>query len=180
MILRDLDLLKEINRIADVTVCMTVTTLDERLWRLIEPTTLKPRKRLEAIARLREHGIRAGILHSPILPGLTDTPHHMESVVSAAAEYGASFLSGNVLRLGPGISDYYLPFIEKEFPELRSAYSQMYRGNYAPGYYTDTISKRLDNLRVQYRLTDERAFVGSVTPSLAPIPRQLDLFTGAA
>jgi len=59
MILRDLDLLSELARYVSVTAHFTVTTLDEKLWRMIEPTTSKPLKRLEAMRTLREHGIRA-------------------------------------------------------------------------------------------------------------------------
>jgi len=72
MVLRDLDLLAELAKHAPVTVHFTVTTLDETLWRQIEPTTAKPIKRLQAMRTLREQGIRAGIFLSPILPGLTD------------------------------------------------------------------------------------------------------------
>ena len=180
MILRDLDVLKQLNEVADVTVCLTVTTLDDRIWRLVEPTTSKPRKRLAALSVLRENGIRAGVLMSPVLPGITDSVEHMESVVSAAAEHGASFLSSAVLRLGPGISDYYLPFLHKEFPELSSAYGNLYRGNYAPGYFTDTVCKRVDDLRLKYHLTEDRSPPREVqAPKVADL-RQLQLFAAAA
>jgi DNA repair photolyase len=180
MILRDLDVLAALNEQAEVVVCVTVTTVDEKLWRLIEPTTSKPRKRLDAIAILREHGIRAGVLLSPILPGITDDLDHMEDVVSAAAAAGASFLSGNTLRLGPGISEYYLPFIEREFPKLKARYDDLYRGNYAPGYYSDTIRKRLDDLRLKYRLTEDRPVTRAQSRAVKPRPQQLDLFAAVA
>lgn len=175
MVLRDLDLLQAIDRVAAVTVCVTVTTLDEKLWRKIEPTTSKPRKRLETIRTLREHGINAGVLVSPVLPGLTDAPAHMESVVAAAADHGAAFLSGNVLRLGPGISDYYLPFLRREFPELRAAYAELYRGNRPPGFYSETIGRRLDDLKLKYGLTGRRV-ARAKTKAVRPSPIQLGLF----
>jgi DNA repair photolyase len=154
MILRDLDLLSELSRHAVVTVHFTVTTLDEMLWRKIEPTTAKPRKRLEAMRELREHGIRAGVFLSPILPGITDGIEHMETVVAAAAEYGADFLYGDVLRLGPGITEYYLPFIEREFPELSGRYEWLYRRNYAPGEFSELIRGRVNALKEKYGLVD--------------------------
>src|SRR5947209_9655178 len=64
MILRDLDILSALTRHTEVTVHFTITTMDESLWRAIEPTTSKPRKRLEAIRTLREHGVRSGIFLS--------------------------------------------------------------------------------------------------------------------
>ncbi|MDQ2741012.1 MAG: radical SAM protein, partial [Chloroflexota bacterium] len=117
MVLRDLDLLTELARHVEVTVHFTVTTLDETLWRKLEPTTSKPRKRLEAVRTLREHGIRAGIFLAPILPGITDSIEHLETVIAAAAGHGADFVWPGILRLGPGIDEYYLPFLQREFPE---------------------------------------------------------------
>lgn len=181
MLLRDLDVLEALTAEAEVIVCMTVTTLDEKLWRLIEPTTAKPHKRLEALSLLRSRGIRAGVLMSPILPGLTDSIEHMESVIAAAAEHGASFLSSGILRLGPGISEYYLPFVEREFPHLKATYERLYRGNYAPGLYTEVIQRRLDDLRLKYRLTDDRQIsYRKRRVNREPRPRQLDLFAAVA
>src|SRR5579884_2917977 len=56
MVLRDLDILTDLARDARVTIHLTITTLDESLWRKLEPTTAKPRKRLEAVRVLKEHG----------------------------------------------------------------------------------------------------------------------------
>jgi len=132
MVLRDLDILSDLAQDVEVTVHFTVTTMDETLWRQIEPTTSKPHKRLAAVGRLREHGIRAGVFLSPVLPGLTDDVNHLEEVVAAAAATGVDFLSTGVLRLGPGISEYYLPFLEREHPRLVARYQHLYRRNYAP------------------------------------------------
>lgn len=181
MILRDLDVLAEIAECTSVTVHFTVTTMDEMLWRKIEPTTSKPRKRLEAIKTLKEHGIRAGIFLSPILPGLTDDVSHLEGVVAAAAEHGADFVFGNVLRLGPGISEYYLPFIEKEFPELGKRYQQLYPRNYAPGQYSDLIQARVAELKHRYGFSQDVYMVkGARVHAAAPPPEQLSLFKAAS
>jgi DNA repair photolyase len=175
MILRDLDILRELAHYAAVTVHFTVTTLDETLWRKIEPTTAKPRKRLEAMWTLREHGIRAGILLSPILPGLTDDTEHLEAVIAAAAEYGADFVWAGVLRLGHGISEYYLPFLQREYPELAERYIHLYHRNYAPAAYNDMIHARVSFLKQRYGLLRERATATErATPPTAPI--QLTLF----
>jgi DNA repair photolyase len=166
MVLRDLGLLADLAHHAPVTVHFTVTTLDDTLWRKIEPTTAKPRKRLEAIRTLRENGIRSGIFLSPILPGLTDDAEHLEAVVSAAAEHGADFVWGQVLRLGPGISEYYLPFIKAEFPALADRYERLYRRNSAPMEYSAMIQARVNELKRKYGLIEERLVVKqrNVTP----------------
>jgi DNA repair photolyase len=175
MVLHDLDLLAELARHADVTVHFTVTTLDEALWRKIEPTTAKPRKRLEAMRTLRERGIRSGIFLSPILPGLTDDTEHLEAVVATAAEHGADFVWGQVLRLGPGISEYYLPFIKAEFPALADRYERLYRRNSAPADYSAMIQSRVRELKRKYDVIEER-IPARERPMQAMQPVQLALF----
>ncbi len=178
MILRDLDVLADLVPYADVTVCMTITTLDEKLWKQIEPTTSKPSKRLETIRTLSRYGINVGVLLCPVLPGLTDDLPHLEEVVAASAEHGARFLSSQVLRLGPGISDYYLPFIERDYPKLMKSYQGLYRGNYAPQYYAETIKQRVDDLRSKYGLSWDRVPTTKAQP--LKIHQQLDLFASVA
>jgi DNA repair photolyase len=158
-----------------VTVHFTVTTLDEMLWRKLEPTTAKPRKRLEALRTLRDHGIRAGVFLAPVLPGLTDDPAHLEAVVRAAAEHGAEFVFSQVLRLGPGISEYYLPFLQREFPEHAGQYERLYgtRRN-AVGIYTQEIGRRVRELKQQYGMDGERATIK--TRPVIEAPLQLSLF----
>lgn len=180
MILRDIDVLADLARMATVTVCVTITTMDEGLWRKIEPTTAKPRKRLEAIRVLRSHGIQAGVLLSPILPGLTDGIDHLEPVVAQAAEYGGSFLTESVLRLGPGISDYYLPFIEQHFPKLARPYARLYRTNYTPAYYSEAISSRVEDLRLKHGLSGKRFPANEAATAAGPQTRQLELFAQVA
>lgn len=174
MVLRDLDLLEELSRHADVTVHFTVTTLDEALWRKIEPTTSKPHRRLEAIAALRARGIRAGVFLSPILPGLTDDGAHLDAVVAAAAAHDASFVWPGVLRLGPGISEYYLPFLKREFPHLLPRYHRLYPRNYAPGRYVQEIEAMVTDLRRRHGIVEERVTAKARPPE--PAATQLALF----
>ncbi|HEX8918389.1 MAG TPA: radical SAM protein [Chloroflexota bacterium] len=174
MVLCDLDVLEELARDVQVTVHFTVTTLDETLWRKLEPTTSRPRKRLEAVRALRERGIHAGIFLAPILPGLTDSAEHLETVVAAAAEHGAAFVWPGVLRLGPGISEYYLPFVEREFPELRALYRQLYRGNYAGSEYTRMVTRRVDALKERHGFVEQ--LMPAAKQAMSAVPMQPNLF----
>lgn len=174
MVLRDIEILAELARHTQVTVHFTVTTMDEDLWRKIEPTTSKPRKRLEAIRELRERGINCGVFLSPVLPGLTDDPEHLEAVIAAAARYGVDFVYASVLRLGPGISEYYLPFLEREFPHLSQRYRHLYRGKYVPAAYDAEIRGRVAELKEKYGIADRTP---PVRMREAPaLPLQLSLF----
>jgi DNA repair photolyase len=176
MVLRDLDILSELARHAPVTVHFTVTTMDETLWKEIEPTTAKPKKRLDALRALREQGIHGGVFLSPILPGLTDDDEHLEAVITAAAEAGAEFVFSQVLRLGPGISDYYLPWLESEYPRLARHYERLYRRNSPPAYYADQINERVRALKRKHGLRDRIPEI-KVERASPPAPTQLGLFS---
>lgn len=156
MVLRDLDLLTDLAEHASVTVQMTVTTMDERLWRALEPATAKPWKRLRALALLHERGIRTAVFLSPILPGLTDDVEHLEAVVAAAAKVGVDFVWGGMLRLGPGVREYYLSFLQRERPELLPRYGELYQGGNAPAAYRAMVQGRVDSLRRRYGLERDR------------------------
>src|SRR5262245_20569866 len=85
MIVRDIDVLKEISQQNHISVNFTVTTADAELARILEPRAPRPDLRLEALHKLREAGIRAGVICAPVLPGITDAPRQLEAVVRAAA-----------------------------------------------------------------------------------------------
>jgi DNA repair photolyase len=89
MVVRDIDVLVEAARHADVSVMFSVPTLDPEVWRTTEPGTAPPRQRLRALSRLVEAGIKAGVGMAPILPGLSDRPEQLEEVVGGARRAGA-------------------------------------------------------------------------------------------
>ena len=99
MIVRDLDVLSEAARMADVSVTFSVPTLDPEICRLTEPGTAPPRQRLRALRELVDHGIKASVGMAPILPGLSDRPELMDDVVKAARDAGATGVWANVLYL---------------------------------------------------------------------------------
>ena len=102
MIVRDVDVLAEAARRADVSVTFSIPTLDEEVWRRTEPSTAHPRQRLRALSRLVDAGVKAGVGMAPILPGLSDRPEQLAEVVQAAREAGATGVWANVLFLKPG------------------------------------------------------------------------------
>jgi DNA repair photolyase len=153
LILGDLDLLKVISAKHRFAVHMTVTTSDERLARLVEPKAPPPARRLEAVQRLSEVGIRAGVNVMPILPGITDSPRALEELARQAAGAGARFLYGNVLFLMPSAMRQFMPFLEREYPELVRRYRKLYaRSAYLSGEYKERMQKLLADLRRRYGL----------------------------
>jgi len=153
LILRDLDLLRPLARQHRFSVHMTVTTLDEHLARLIEPKAPPPLKRLEAVRELAAAGIRVGVNAAPILPGLTDSRAQLGALARAAAAHQAQFLFGNVLFLMPSAMGQFMPFLEKEFPQLVRRYRKLYRNSaYLSGEYKDGIGRLVAELRTRYHL----------------------------
>jgi DNA repair photolyase len=126
MIVRDVDILCEAARRADVSVTFSIPTLDVDIWRQTEPGTAPPHQRLRALQELVEAGIRVGVGMAPILPGLSDKPELMEDVVRAARAAGACGVWANLLYLKPGTKEHYLRALERDWPELLPEYEQLY------------------------------------------------------
>src|SRR6266511_2971873 len=82
MIVRDLDVISQAACRAEVSVTLSVPTLDEEVWRRTEPGTPPPRQRLRAVSRLVEAGIKAGVSLAPILPGLSDRPDQLAAMIA--------------------------------------------------------------------------------------------------
>jgi DNA repair photolyase len=109
--------------------------------------------RLEAVRRLREAGLAAGVFASPILPGLTDRVEDLDALACAARNAGAQWLAANVLFLMPSSQKQFLPFLEERFPKLARRYRQWYaQSGYAPETYRREIAARVEALRKKYGL----------------------------
>ena len=142
LVTRDVDLLRRIQRHNDISVHISLITLDRELARRLEPRAPTPEARLRALARLREHGIVAGINVMPVLPGITDRPDQLEPLVKAIADAGATYINACALRLRSAARQRYLPFIEQEFPELAPRYHATYsHGHHAGERYREGLSR---------------------------------------
>src|SRR5437879_3106623 len=142
MIVRDLDVLTELARRADLTVNFSVPTLDDEVWRRTEPGTAHPRQRLRALACLADAGIRAGVGMAPILPGLSDRPEQLETVVRAAREAGASHLWTNLFYLCEGTREHFMETLARHWPELVPSYEADYAGRaYLPAEKAQPVQR---------------------------------------
>ena len=125
--MRDLDLLAQCARRADVGVAISIATLDDAVAREIEPTVAPPRQRLRAVRALADAGIRVGVAVAPVLPGITDDPASLAAVVRAAAAAGASHVWHSALNLGTITRDAYFAFLRSTRPELVARYERLVR-----------------------------------------------------
>ncbi len=117
LVTRDIDVLKELASFNAAAVCVSVTTLDSELARVMEPRTSTPANRLEAIQALAESGVPVRVLAAPIIPGLTD--HEIPSIIQAAAKAGAQHAGYVVLRLPHGVGELFRGWLEEHFPDRK-------------------------------------------------------------
>jgi DNA repair photolyase len=164
MIVRDVDLLADLARVASAEVFFSITTVDLELWRTVEPGTANPFHRLRAMRTLREAGVPAGVLMAPVLPGLTDSATSIEAVAAAAREHKAAYFSANVLRLAPHVKEFYLGFIEDEYPDLLARYERAYPGAYAPPDYVEKLNERIERIRKSYGFSGHMVRRGAPEP----------------
>ncbi|MFN3839616.1 MAG: radical SAM protein, partial [Cyclobacteriaceae bacterium] len=115
LILRDLDLLKDLACDNLVHVYISITTLDEELRRIMEPRTASAIKRLSTVEALAKAGVPVGIMNAPIIPGLNH--HEIPAVIKAAANHGAHAAGMTVLRLNGAIGKIFEDWLRKNFPD---------------------------------------------------------------
>jgi DNA repair photolyase len=131
LVLRDLALLAEAARRTRVSLALSIGTLERDVWRLSEPGTPPPDKRLEAVARLNEAGVRCGVLIAPVLPGMSDSDDQLRAVAAACLEAGAVSLTPVALHLRPGVREHYLEWLGKVRPDLVELHGERFRtGSY--------------------------------------------------
>src|ERR687885_2261621 len=140
LIVRDLDVLVEASRRAEVSVTFSVPTLDEEVWRKTEPGTAPPRQRFRALRTLLDAGIEAGVAVAPVLPGISDRPEQLAEVIRAARDAGACGIWANVLFLRPGTREHFLENLARDWPEELERYAELYAGRaYLPAAETKPV-----------------------------------------
>ena len=153
LVVRDLDLLTEIARRHRLTVHLTVTTMDARLARILEPRAPRPDLRIAALARLRAAGLRAGVLCSPVMPGITDSRKSIATVARAAAAAGANFFAAGALFLKPCSQPTFLGFVREHFPGLVASYESRYGASaFVSTAFRRRIAEIVDSVCREYKL----------------------------
>ncbi len=159
LVTRDIDLLRRIAERSSLQVNMTVTTLDRKLARILEFRAPRPDLRLQALRRLRQAGIAAGVTVSPILPDVTDSRANLEAVIAAARAHDASHIHYNVLFLKPLARQAFFAFLERHFPHLRGRYAARFaRSAFLDRAYKDRISQLMRALKAQYGFAGKADF----------------------
>jgi DNA repair photolyase len=177
LILRDLDLLRVVSGKNRLSIHITVTTLNTDLARILEPRAPRPDLRLKAVQKLVETGIRTGVNCAPVLPGITDDPSDLESVVRTASAANAMFVSAGPLFLKPCSAKIFLPFLQEHFPDLVPLYQERYSDRaFLPIEYRRRISTLVKKYCSKHGIgAHDETFRAQVVPKHCLI-QQLNLF----
>jgi DNA repair photolyase len=153
LIARDIDLLRELAAVEAAAVNISVTSLDAKLQRVLEPRTSPPAARLETVAQLHAAGIPVGVMVAPIIPGLTD--HELPKILEACAKAGAQFAGYTIVRLPWAIAPLFEHWLQEHFPERKEKILQRIR-DIRGG------SERLNDPRWGSRLVGEGIFAEQI------------------
>jgi DNA repair photolyase len=174
LVVRDIDVLSEAARRTEVSVGLSVPTLDPRVWRLTEPHAPPPHQRLQALRRLTEAGIRTAVAMAPILPGLSDHPRQLAEVVRAAREAGATHVWAQLLYLKSGTREHFLEHLAREWPEELARYERLYADRaYVRGEEATRLQDSIVELRRRFGIGDRRTV--RLEPPPAPVQLPLSL-----
>lgn len=140
LVLRDLDVLLRASQRTEVRMAFSIGTLDREVWRLTEPGTPPPDKRVEAVRRLNDAGIPCSVLIAPVLPGLSDGDAQLTEVAQACAAAGATSISPIALHLRTGVREHYLGWLAHHRPDLAALYRDRFRGR---AYQDESEQRRI-------------------------------------
>ena len=149
LILRDLDLLTELDRRHAVSVNVTITTVDARLARRIEQHAPDPQARLRTVERLAEAGIETRVNCMPVMPGINDHEKVLAPLLEACRDAGAHDVGGSALFLRPAARARFMPWLAAEFPRLVPRYERLFgRREYLRDADRDAVLRTFRRLRL--------------------------------
>ena len=176
LIVRDLDLLQLISARNRLSIHITITTTNTDLARMLEPRAPRPDLRFTAVKKLVAAGISTSVNCAPILPGITDSPKDLESVVRSAAAAGARSVAAIPLFLKPCSAKIFMPFLAEHFPHLVSLYKARFANRaFLPPDYQKRVSTLVSKLCGKHGI-GVRKHESNARPPGVEISRQLGLF----
>jgi DNA repair photolyase len=157
---RDLPLLTDAARRVPVSVAVSLGVADPDVHRDFEPGTPSPQARLALIAAIRDAGLDCHVMVAPVLPHLTDSVEHLDSLLGQIAGAGATGATVLGLHLRGSNRGWFMQWLARSHPELVDRYRELYRRSaYLPPDYRETLLSRTAPLVAKYRLGgDKRGF----------------------
>ena len=157
MIVRDIDVLKDLSKVASCRVHMSVPTVDEDAWDKLEPGVAHPLQRLKAVRQLVDAGIDCGVLMAPIVPGFSTQPAKIEATIKAIADSGATSIGAMVMHMDGGTRDHFMAILQREYPELVPMYESLYAARYVKKDYEKRVQEVVSLMRQRYGVPPSRS-----------------------
>jgi DNA repair photolyase len=178
---RDLPLLIEAAQRVDVSVAVSLAVGDPELHGSVEPGTPSPQARLGLISAIRDAGLHCHVMVAPVLPRLTDSPAHLDDLLSRIAEAGATSVTVFGLHLRGSTRGWFMDWLANTYPDLVGEYRNLYRrGAYLPSDYRAELARRVAPLITKYGLgPDRRSFRATSAAQPAPAPPPVAAFQPA-
>jgi DNA repair photolyase len=154
LVLRDADILSEISKNSWCAVSFTITTFDKNLLSSLEPYSPPPERRLEAVKKLREAGIMAGVDFAPIIPYLLDDENNIREGIRKASESNSEYiLPGAGMTLRSNQKTRWLKLLKENWPELVKRYEKLYGGSQEPNReYVVRINRKAFEICEEFNL----------------------------
>jgi DNA repair photolyase len=143
LLLRDLDLLEELNKVAGVSVHVSASVIDESIREKIEPFASPTVERLKMMGELNKCRIPCGVLMMPIIPHLTDTIENLDAIFKLAKENGAKTIIPQLLHLRGNTKNVFFDYARNLFHELESRIKSLYTGAYVNKNYLDNFREKI-------------------------------------
>lgn len=178
LILRDLDLLKDIQKNNNVIIKISITTPDDELAKFLEPNVISSTKRFEVLKTLRENNIYAGVLMTPVLPFVTDNEESLKKCVQLAKKADAKFIYTKMgMTLRKKVREYYYEHIDKLYPGLSNDYQAVYEKNLVcnPLRYRDLLEIFVNECNKNHILCDMGEIISDYKRKI-PTREQISLF----
>lgn len=171
LVIRDADIINEI-AVTYAAISFSITTIDDHLAKKLEPGASKPSNRLKAMRHLSDLGIYTGVILTPVLPFITDSPQNIQSIIEQASKAGAKYVIGWMgMTLRDGQREYYYNMLDKYFPGLKEKYQTEFANSYS--CTSPKASKLYKVFKESCLLNNLSTRMEFYTPNT---PKQLDLF----
>lgn len=178
LILRDMDLLKEIAKNNSVIIKVSITAYEDELAKILEPNVISSTKRFEVLKTLRENNIYAGVLMTPVLPFITDNVENIKEMVRLSKENDAKFIYTKMgMTLRSNVHEYYYEHIEKLYSGLSLDYKSVYGNNVVcnPLRYPDLLEIFVKECNKYHLLCDMSEIIKDYKRRM-PSKEQISLF----
>ena len=169
LILRDIDLLEQINKSAKCVAQMTLTTYDDDLCGILEPNVCNTKRRIEVLEKMRERGIPTIVWLSPILPFINDTEENITAILRECVRVGVKGIIdfGMGLTLREGDREYYYAALDKHFPGVKEKYIKNFGNAYEipspnAGVLTGILRRICEENGIMYKPGDCFAFMNEL------------------